>query len=316
MRIVLPGGSGQVGQILARHFFAQGHEVTVLSRTPRPAPWTVLPWNGRTLNTVWTEALEDADAVIHLSGRSVNCRYTDENRKEILDSRVLSTRVLGDAIERARYPPKVWMNASTSTIYKESRKKPQDEFTGEIGGKKARGGRFNFSERVGLSWEKAFAESTTPETRKITLRTSMVMSPDLGGVFSVMSGLVLRGLGGTQGTGGQFVSWIHDHDFIRAIYFLLMDREITGPVNLTSPQPLPNHVFMRNLRQAWGIRFGMPSPRPLLDIGAMLMKTEPELVLKSRRVVPGVLTKRGFPFSQPAWNKAAHDLVTRYRQPI
>lgn len=314
MKIVIPGGSGQVGQILARYFHAKGDSVTVLSRSPKTTtPWRTILWDGKTLGP-WTAELEGADAVIHLSGRTVNCRYTPENRREILDSRIVPTRLLGRAIEQATQPPKVWMNASTSTVYRHALDRAQDEFTGEIGGHEPDVPEtWNFSVGVGLQWEQAFYESNTPATRKIALRTSMVMSPDRGGVFSVLLGLVRFGLGGAQGNGRQYVSWMNDQDYARAIDFLLQHEDISGPVNMTAPAPEPNRDFMRAIRQAWKMPLGLPAYAWMLEIGAVFLRTETELILKSRRVVPGVLLQKGFQFKFPAWTEAAQDLVARIR---
>jgi uncharacterized protein (TIGR01777 family) len=314
LRIVIPGGSGQVGTILARHFHAAGQQVAVLSRHPAPAPWRTVRWDGTTLEPAWTQELEGADAVIHLSGRSVNCRYNPENRREIIDSRVTPTLALGRAIEQAKTPPKLWMNASTSTFYRHALDRPQDEFTGELGGSEPDApDTWNFSIDVARRWEEAFYASTTPATRKIALRSSMTMSPDKGGVFSVLSGLVRAGLGGTQGSGRQYVSWIHDRDYCRAIDFLIEHGDISGPVNLTSPRPLPNREFLHDLRRAWGMPFGLPAAAWMLEIGAFFLRTETELILKSRQVVPALLQRHGFTFEFPRWPEAAADLVARSR---
>ncbi len=316
MRIVIPGGSGQVGTILARHLHAAGHHVTLLSRSPKPAPWQTLPWDGLTLSPDWTATLEDADAVIHLSGRSVNCRYTPANRREIIDSRIVPTLLLGRAIELCKRPPKVWMNASTSTFYRHTLDRPQDEFSGELGGDEPGvPDTWNFSIDVARRWEEAFYASSTPATRKVALRSSMTMSPDAGGVFSVLSKLVRMGLGGTEGSGKQYVSWIHDRDYCRATEFVLAHPEIAGPVNFTAPNPLSNRDFLRTLRQAWGVRFGLPATAWMLEIGAVFMRTETELILKSRRAVPSVLLQHGFEFDFPQWPEAAADLVERTKRP-
>ncbi|SNS73850.1 hypothetical protein SAMN05421770_102130 [Granulicella rosea] len=317
-RILIPGGSGQIGTILARYLYTAGHDVTVLSRRPVAAPWTTRRWDGLTLEPSWTRSLEGLDAVIHMSGRSVDCRYTARNRREILDSRVQPTLLLGHAIERCADPPKLWMNASTSTFYRHTLNgpddHPQDEFTGEPGGSETGVPEtWNFSVDVASHWEKAFYASNTPATRKIALRSSMTMSPDRGGVFRVLLGLVRMGLGGTEGPGDQYVSWIHDHDYCGAIDFLIRHPEISGPVNLTAPQPLPNRDFLRDLREAAGVPIGLPASRWMLEIGAFLMRTETELILKSRRAVPTVLLQHGFKFGFPAWPDAARDLVSRTR---
>jgi uncharacterized protein len=312
MRIVLPGGSGQVGTILARHFHGQGHDVTVLSRNPTPAPWKTLAWDGVREGT-WVDSLNNSDLCINLAGRSVNCRYNATNRAEILNSRVDLTRLLGKVIAALPHPPAVWMNASTATIYRHELERPNDEITGILGGDELGAPEtWNFSIGIAKAWEAAFAETLTPRTRKVALRSAITFSPDRGGVFDVLLSLVRHGLGGTIGPGTQYVSWIHDADFIRAIEFLIA-HEIAGPVNLASPNPLPNREFQRELREAWGTRIGPPTPAWMIEIGTFLMRTESELVLKSRRVVPTRLFDAGFTFLHPAWPEAARDLVSRWR---
>lgn len=328
MRILLPGGSGQVGTILARHLHAVGHEVTVLSRTPQTQsshPWRTLPWDGLTPGQ-WTAEIDRSDAVIHLSGRSVNCRYNAANRQAIFDSRIKPTLLLGEIIAASPTPPRLWMNASTSTFYRHALDRTQDEFTGALGDLPSeRGTRepanlpetWSFSIDVASRWEQAFLSVPTPRTRKIRLRSSMVMSPDPGGVFSVLSNLARTGLGGAIGSGRQFVSWMHDLDYCRATDLLLAQPEITnetsGIVNMTAPEPLPNRDFMRALRQAWNMPIGLPAAEWMIEIGTFLMRSESELVLKSRRVVPTLLLKHGFEFAFPAWPAAAQDLVSRMR---
>lgn len=317
MKIVIPGGSGQVGQILARAFASDGHEVVILSRRPDPtAVGRHVPWDGVT-KAGWTEELEGADAVINMAGRSVNCRYNARNRAEILDSRVDSTRVLRQAIAGARNPPPVWLNASTATLYRHALDRPMDEETGEYGGNEPGvPDTWNFSIKVAKEWEREFFEGDLPATRRVALRSAMTMSPDKGGVFDVMLGLVRVGLGGTNGSGRQFVSWIHETDFIAAIRHLLARPEIDGPVNLCSPNPIPNREFMATLRRAWGIPFGLPATEWMMEIGALALKTETELVLKSRRVVPGRLLEDGFAFRFPHWDGAARDLCDRWRDRV
>ena len=311
MRIVIAGGTGQIGGILARHFFDRGHSVTVLARHVAVAPWRTVRWNGRTLGA-WSVEIDGADAVINLAGRSVNCRYTDRTRRAILDSRVYSTRVVGLAIEQAVSPPPVWLNASTATIYRHALDRPMDEASGEIGGGEAGAdASWRFSVEVATAWEGALFEAQTPNTRKVALRAAMVMSPDRGGIFDMLLRLTRVGLGGRAGPGTQYVSWIHDVDFVRAIEYLLTRADLDGAVNLSSPEPLPNADFMRYLREAAGVRIGLPAARWMLEIGAALMRTETELVLKSRRVVPRRLLDAGFMFEFPEWAKAAKDLVRR-----
>ncbi|MFO0967001.1 MAG: TIGR01777 family oxidoreductase [Gemmataceae bacterium] len=311
MRIVIPGGSGQIGTLLARAF-RPDHEVIVLSRHSTPAPWRVAPWDGATLGP-WVDVFEDADVVINLAGRSVNCRYNAANRAAIKDSRVSATRAVGAAIARVDHPPRVWLQASTATIYAHRYDAPNHEQTGLLGGTEGNvPDTWRFSIDVARSWEEACLEAATPRTRKILLRSAMVMSPDRGGVFDAFLGLVRKRFGGKQGNGRQFVSWIHDRDFIRAVSWLI-EHDLAGPVNIAAPNPLPNAEFMRTLRQAWGVRLGVPAPRWLLEIGAFFMRTETELILKSRRVIPGRLLEAGFRFDFPTWRDAAVDLCARYR---
>jgi uncharacterized protein (TIGR01777 family) len=314
MKIVIPGGSGQVGQILARHFHARGHMVTVLSRSPRPAPWRVVSWDGATPGG-WISELEQSDVCINLAGRSVNCRYTPANRSIIYESRIQSTRLLNQVLSSLNRAPRLWVNASTATIYRHTLDRAMSEAEGELGGNEPGApDTWNFSIDVAKGWEEAFFSTPTPLTRKIAMRSAITLSPDRGGVFDVLLGLVRHGLGGTQGPGTQFVSWIHEADFVRAIDLLIAQEGFSGVVNLASPNPLPNRDFMRALRDAWGIRFGLPNPEWIIEIGTWLMRTESELVLKSRRVVPGRLLAGGFQFLFPEWPSAARELVSRWRE--
>lgn len=314
LRIVIPGGSGQVGRILARHFHAQGHAVTVLSRNPQPAPWRVTKWDSLTAGP-WTNELQGSNVCINLTGRSVNCRYNTKNRREIYESRVRSTQLLNDVIASLNQPPRLWVNASTATIYRHALDRAMDEASGELGGNEPGAPEtWNFSIQVAKAWEEAFISTSTPSTRKVAIRSAMTFSPDRGGVFDVLFGLVRCGLGGRQGDGRQFVSWIHEHDFVRAIEFLFEHEDLSGAINLASPNPLPNGDFMRTLREECGARVGLACPVLMMEIGAFLLRTESELVLKSRRVVPGRLLASGFRFLFPEWRAAARDLVCRWHK--
>ncbi len=303
-----------MGAILARAFQARGDEVVVLSRSPGLAPWRVAAWDGISIGP-WTAELDGADVVINLAGRSVNCRYTPARRRELLESRVRSTRVIGDAIAAAKRPPRVWLQASTATIYAHRYDAPNDERTGRIGGDEVDApDAWRFSIEVARAWEQAATESaaTLTGTRLVLLRSAMVMSPDRGGVFDAFLRLVRWGLGGAQGDGRQFVSWIYDRDFVRAVGWIIDHEELVGPVNLASPGPLPNAEFLRLLRRAWGARLGLPTPRVLLELGAWLVRTESELLLKSRRVIPGRLLESGCTFEFPEWGAAAEELCRRW----
>ena len=286
----------------------------MFSRKPESAPWRVVDWDGETV-APWAEELEGADAVINLAGRSVNCRYTPENRREILDSRINSTRVLGEAIAQTRNPPKVWLQSSTATIYAHRFDAPNDEESGTLGGSEPNApDTWRFSIEVATAWERTLDEAITPLTRKVKMRTAIVMSVESGGPFDIMLGLVRRGLGGRSGSGRQYVSWVHFDDFVRAVYWLIERGELDCAINIAAPNPLPNAEFMKALREAWGIRFGLPASEWMLEIGAYFMGTESELVLKSRRVIPGRLLRDGFRFQFETWPEAARDLCRRWRE--
>ncbi len=343
MKIVIPGGSGHVGTLLARAFHREGHEVVVLSRGAQAAPWRVVAWDGRNAGE-WMREIEDSDVVINLAGRSVNCRYHARHRREIMESRVESTRVVGEAIARAERPPRVWLQASTATIYEHRFDAPNDEKTGILGGTepgasdRSRGREavdapekrprshergyedtapdtWRFSIEVARAWERAaFEAGVWPRTRLVLLRSAIVMSADRGGPFDMLLRLVRLGLGGANGDGRQFVSWIHENDFIRAVKHLIDDSALSGAVNLAAPQPLPNRDFMRALREARGARFGLPATNAMLELGAYFLRTETELILKSRYVVPARLLERGFVFDFADWPAAAGDLCARRRE--
>jgi uncharacterized protein (TIGR01777 family) len=314
MKIVIPGGSGQVGTILSRAFQKAGHEVVVFSRNPTTEPWRVVAWDAEN-SGAWAKEIESADVVINLAGRSVNCRYNPENRRLIKESRIKSTRVIGEAIARATVPPRLWLQASTATIYAHRYDAPNDEANGILGGSEPKApDTWRFSIDVATSWERAANEAVTPQTRKVLLRSAITLSPDHGGAFEVLLNLVRRGLGGQAADGKQYISWIHDEDFIQAIFWLIEHEEISGAINLSSPQPLPNREFMRILREAAGVSIGLPASKWMLEIGAVFLQTETELILKSRRVVPQRLLDAGFQFQFPDWTKAARDLCNRWRK--
>jgi len=315
LKIVLAGGNGQVGVLLARHFSRIGNEVIVLSRSAAlRSPWRVVQWDGRTLGP-WAREFEGADAVINLAGKTINCRYTAKNRSEIISSRVESTEVVGAAIQAAQVKPRVWINASAAGIYRHSTTEAFTEATTWLGGEgEPVPETWRFGAEVVKIWENAFNAIEVPGVRKIALRTTLAISPDKGGVFDVLLGLVRYGLGGTQGSGTQFVSWMHDKDYVRAVEFLIGDESISGPVNMGSPVPLPNSAFMAILRKAAGIKIGLPAPDFALKLGAPLLGTESWLVLKSINVLPGVLERAGFDFQYPEWDVAARNMVRRWKQ--
>ncbi|HTB63852.1 MAG TPA: TIGR01777 family oxidoreductase [Opitutales bacterium] len=312
MKIILPGGGGHLGTLLAQAFHGQGHEVVVLSRKPsQSAPWRVVGWDGESLGS-WAAEFDGADAVINLAGRSVNCRYGPKNRADILQSRLVSTRLVGEAIARAAKPPRVWLQSSTATIYAHRYDAANDEATGTLGCPDPNTPEtWEFSYKVAWGWERMCTEAPTPHTRKVLMRTSIVLSPMRGQAFDILLTLVKFGLGGRAGDGRQYVSWLHDRDFVRAVQWLMEHEELSGPVNLASPNPLPNADFMRELRKAAHIPLGLPAEKWMIEIGSFFLRTESELVLKSRRVAPGRLLASGFQFDFPTWPVAARDLVSR-----
>ena len=309
-RIVLAGGKGFLGNLLTDWFSCRGYEVIILTRHPAVGQKSDVYWDARTPGR-WKDALKSCRALINLTGRSVNCRYNVTNRREIMESRVESTRVLGQALAECTNPPGVWLNASTATIYRHSMAEPTDEssadFTTTPEAKDA------FSIEVAHAWEQAFERALAPATRKIALRMAMVLDVDEGTVFRVLRNLVLHGLGGRMGSGRQYISWIHGLDFCRAIEWVIDHEEISGPVNISAPNPMPNADFMATLRRVCGRRFGLPATRWMLELGAFFLRTEIELILKSRRVVPTRLLTSGFQFRFPQVQSALEDLCARLK---
>jgi uncharacterized protein len=312
VKVVIPGGTGQIGAILHRALSADGHQVVVLTRSPRDE--SQVRWDGSTLGG-WVKQIDGSDVVINLAGRSVNCRYTKENLRAMMSSRVESARVVGEAIAAAARPPKVWLQMSTATIYAHRLDAGNDEADGLIGGGESGvPGYWAYSVEIARNWEAAQEQAATPATRKVALRAAIVMSPDRGGAFDVLSWLARLGLGGPVAGGRQYVSWIHDQDFVRAVRLLIERDDLAGAVNLAAPAPLPQREFVRILRSAWRIPVGLPATRWMAEIGAFAMRSDTELLLKSRRVVPERLVRAGFTFDYPDWQAAAADLVPRRRQ--
>lgn len=308
MKIIIPGGTGQVGNVLRRAFRTKGHEVLFLSRNASNSD-DIIYWDAKTLGD-WTKVIDGADAVINLAGRSVNCRYSKENLKSMMDSRVESTKVIGQAINRAARPPRVWLQASTATIYAHTFGTPHDEKTGLVGGNEPDVPKYwKISIDIAQAWERALSEASTPQTRKVALRSAMIMSPDKGGIFDTLLNLTRLGLGGAIAGGKQFVSWIHEHDFVRSVEFLLEHDEFEGVVNLSSPNPLSQKEFMAAIRHACGMPIGLPATKWMISVGAFFMRTDPELILKSRRVIPGRLLSYGFSFKFPEWPAAVQELT-------
>ncbi len=293
-RMVIAGGSGFLGRRLADHFTASGWDVAVLTRAPggQTPGARECHWDGSTV-AGWQAELDGADAIINLAGKSVNCRYNEANRREILDSRVNPTRAIGEAIAACSKPPHVWLNASTATIYKHTLGDAHDE-SGPIAGTPEVND--EFSVEVAQRWETALEKAVAPRTRKVALRASMVLGLGSNSVFPTLRRLTKLGLGGRMGSGRQSVSWIHERDFCRAVDWILGHPTLSGPVNVAAPNPVSNAELMRRFREAFSVPVGLPATRWMLEIGAWALGTETELMLKSRRVVPRRLLESGFVF--------------------
>lgn len=309
MKIVIPGGTGHVGAGIADYWRGAGHQVVIITR--KPTGPNQVAWDGKTLGP-WASEIDGAGVVLNLAGRTVNCRYNATNLAEMKNSRTDSTKVVGQAIQQAKNPPKVWLQMSTATIYAHRFDAPNDEATGIIGGQEPNAPpKWVASIDIAKAWEKAASEVHLPSTRLVLLRSAMVMSPEPGSIFETLTRLARRGLGGTSGNGKQFLSWIHQDDFNRSLDFLIERDDLSGPVNLASPHPLPNREFNQLLREVLNVKIGLPAMKWMLEIGALMMGTETELILKSRRVVPGRLLDAGFQFRFPEWKGAATNLASR-----
>ncbi|MEK3774510.1 MULTISPECIES: TIGR01777 family oxidoreductase [unclassified Paenibacillus] len=292
-KVVLAGGTGFVGQDFAQRFRKLGYEVLIISRQPGH-----IAWEDR---AGIIGALEEAEMLINLAGKSVNCRYTEENRKVILESRTRTTRILGDAVLACNHPPELWINSSTATIYRHAEDRPMTEKEGEIGS--------GFSVDVAKAWEQAFFEFSLPSTRQIALRIAIVLGK--GGVMVPMTNLVRFGLGGSQGAGTQQFSWIHIEDLFRMVIYLQEHPHLNGVFNASSPHPVTNRELMTRLREQMGVRIGLPSPRWMLELGARFIQTETELVLKSRWVIPERLEMEGFTFTYGTLDVALAEILNK-----
>ncbi len=300
-KLILAGGTGFLGQAIIDRYTAQGTQIIVFTRGAGRKEKNVsyLHWDGKTFGD-WTKELEGADVLINLTGKSVDCRYNEKNKAEIISSRVNATKILGEAINKAETPPKVWLNCASATIYGYSEDKFMDEFTGDIG--------TGFSVEVCKKWEQTFNEAIVPKTRKVALRISMVMGKN-GGVLPVMTKLTKAGLGGKMGTGKQFVSWIHEEDFLNSLEWLIENENTNGAYNIAAPNPITNKNFMILMRKKLNVKIGLPATKWMLEVGAFFIGTETELILKSRKVVPTKLLNEGLVFKYPTLEQALQNLL-------
>ena len=290
-KIVIAGGTGFIGHYLREKFEVAGFEVLIISRQTGNINWTEK-------EKIWT-ALENAEALINLAGKSVDCRYNEKNKKEIFDSRISTTTILGEAVAACKNPPLLWINSSTATIYRHAEDKPMTEANGEIGS--------GFSVNVATNWEKSFFDFKLTQTRQVALRMAIVLGKN-GGVIKPLKTLVRLGLGGKQGKGTQQFSWIHIEDVYAIIVFLMNNNNLNGIYNVAAPNPVSNKNLMQLLRKNLGVPFGLPSPEWLLKMGAVLIKTETELILKSRWVIPEKLLVSGYHFKFPLLNDAIKNI--------
>jgi uncharacterized protein (TIGR01777 family) len=299
MKIVIAGGNGFLGGILAEHFQKKFHDIVILTRHPQASHQNIryVVWDAKTLGD-WKQELNQADVLINLTGKNVNCRYTEKNKAEILNSRLDSTRILGEAIRMAKNPPALWLQTSSSTIYSHAFE-PHDETSNNLGD--------DFSMTVCKRWEQTFWEENSPSTKKILMRVAIVLGTG-GGAWPTLKRLTKLGLGGRQGNGNQMISWIHQNDYARVTEWLMEHGQSNGVYNVCSPTPISNQAFMHALRTSLNIPFGVPTPEWMLRAGAALIGTETELVLKSRCVVPQLLLDQGFQFQYPDLEKALTNL--------
>jgi uncharacterized protein len=300
-KVILAGGSGFLGKCIVNHFKSTAKIIVLTRGEPRKNENVqYVQWDGRTLGS-WAELFEGTDVLINLNGKSVDCRYTERNKKLIYSTRLLATEVLGKAVLQCKNPPNLWINSSSATIYRHALDRPMDEETGDIG--------TGFSVDVCQQWEKTFNSIQTVSTRKVAIRTAIVLGKR-GGALKPLRNLVKLGVGGKQGPGNQYFSWIHEQDFVNIIDFISGHDELNGELNVSNPYPITNEHIMRALRKVLGVPFGIPMPTWVLEFGAMLIGTETELVLKSRRVVPKRLLDAGYKFQFTTIEDALADLCS------
>lgn len=299
--LIIAGGTGFLGNVLINHFKTKVEKIIILTRSQKSnyENVTFLVWDGKTKRE-WAQVFEGADVLINMTGKSVDCRYTDKNKALILSSRIDSTKVLGEVIAQCLNPPKVWLNSSTATIYRHSLDKQMGEETGEIGN--------GFSVGIAKAWEQEFFSHQLEQTRQVALRTSIVFGKN-GGAFVPIKRLAQIGMGGKQGSGNQKVSFIHEVDFARSIEFIINKQEIEGPINIVSPSPTTNTSLMKIVRKQLKMPIGIPMPKILLEFGARLINTETELILKSRNVIPSKLKQCGFTFKHDTLEQVLVNLL-------
>ncbi|MEM1503040.1 TIGR01777 family oxidoreductase [Domibacillus sp. 8LH] len=292
-KVVLAGGTGFIGRYMEERCKELGYTVHIISRQEPHISWEN--------KDRMIEALDGAELLVNLAGKSVNCRYNETNKRAIMLSRTSTTKRLGEAVQTCEHPPKMWINSSTATIYRHAEDRPMTEEAGEVGS--------GFSVDVARGWEEAFFSFDLPKTRQVALRIAIVLGPG-GGVMTPYRNLVKYGLGGPQGSGRQRFSWIHLEDLFGIIMFLNERPELNGVFNCAAPNPVQNDELMAALRRAANVGFGLPAPEWLLELGAKVIRTETELVLKSRWVLPERLERAGYTFLFPTLDKALQSILS------
>ncbi|WP_026905587.1 TIGR01777 family oxidoreductase [Paucisalibacillus globulus] len=291
-KVILAGGTGFIGKYFENRFNKLGYTVLIISRQREH-----ITWDDKQGIIV---ALEDAEMVINLAGKSINCRYNEKNKQAIIDSRITTTKILGECILACKHPPKVWMNSSTVTIYRDADDRPMRETDGEIG--------TGFSVDVASKWEEEFNKFDLPNTRKIALRIAIVLGKE-GGAFTPYRNLVKFGLGGKQSNGKQKISWIHIEDLFRIVHFLQNRPDLEGTFICSSTNPISNEEFMRSIRKCMGKKIGIPASKWMIELGAFVIRTESELVLKSRWVLPERLNQADFDFIYKELDSTLKDII-------
>jgi uncharacterized protein len=291
-KVVIAGGTGFIGNYISKQLKAEGYEVIIIARQKNYINWDDI--------LEISNALNGAEMLINLAGKSVDCRYNEANKNAILNSRIDTTQILGNAILACEKPPKLWINSSTATIYRHADDRPMTESTGDIGQ--------GFSVGVAKAWEKSFFDFNLANTRQVALRIAIVLGKD-GGALTPIANLAKFGFGGKQGVGNQMFSWLHIADLYSMIMFINIQKNVVGVVNCSSPNPVTNSKLMTMVRQAVGVKLGLPMPKFLLSIGAFVIRTEPELILKSRWVLPERLLAFGFEFKYPKLEEALKDIL-------
>ena len=306
-KIILAGGSGQIGTALKTFFESKTAEIIILSRNPENRRGNIKPvyWDGETLGK-WTNELEGADLIVNLTGKSVNCRFTEENKIELTASRINSVKVIGKAIEGLKKPPLLWVQFTGIDGYSNDgfdACTEQSPFNG-----------VGFLAELSQKWELAFDEATKdlPNLRKVKLRTSMVLAKN-SGVYPRLKLLVKWWLGGPHGNGNQWVSWIHEADECRLVDWIAQHKQMSGAINCTAPYPISNADFMAAFRKAAEVWIGLPTPTFAVKWGTRLMGTEPDLILNSRRAVPKIALESGFQFAFPRTRDAIKQIYERGR---